>query len=102
LLLLELQYAAGRWNGYGENRRESGEREEKLSVVLVTLCHADRRWNRLEKTREIEWRKRDETLGSGDCSFDICVAESLIGYGEERVEKETVKAYGHVCYCTLL
>jgi hypothetical protein len=76
---LELHFAAGRWNGYAGERVEKEreklsvvfvtfrvtvccqkielvrrrEREwrkrEKLSVVLVTLCHADGRWNRLQK-----------------------------------------------------
>ncbi len=49
LLLLELQYAAERWNRYpGERERVEKERA-KLSAVLVTLFHADGRWNRLQK-----------------------------------------------------
>jgi hypothetical protein len=47
LLLLELQYAAGKWNGYAGERVE--KERAKLSVVLVTLCRADGRWNRLQK-----------------------------------------------------
>ncbi len=73
----------------------------KLSVVLVTLCRADGRWNRLQKEREIEWRKRNKTLGRGGCSFDICVAKRLIGYGEKRVEKGREKALRQVCYFAL-
>jgi hypothetical protein len=30
------------------------------------------------KEKEIEWIKRDKTLGRGGCPFDIFVAERLI------------------------
>ncbi len=37
-------------DGTGTQERDRVEKERaKLLVVLVTLCHADGRWNRLQK-----------------------------------------------------
>ena len=90
-------------DGTGKQERERDWRKREQSfrpcLLLCVMLMVD---GTGLKKREIEWRKRDKTLGRGGCSFEIYLAERLIGYGEKIVKKEIEKAFGHVCYFFLV
>ncbi len=45
LLLLELLYAVGRWNGYGEERVEKDRKSFRSCLLRLELQCAAGRWN---------------------------------------------------------
>jgi hypothetical protein len=73
LLLLELQYAAERWNGYAGEREREWRKREKLSAVFVTfrVTVCCRKMEQVPR-RERESGERESKAFGRACYFVSC------------------------------